>query len=424
MDGQPHSDLDLARENEALIEFLYLTPVGIIKFRPDGTILMVNPKASQLLMPLAADMKMSNLYQLLSDLVPDLGQRIEDFDEPAGAIIEQMQLSAQGGAAVLKLSVNKINADTMMAVVQDITIVIEQERKIRHDQKRFQAILDNVQDYAIFTADPEGRVEEWNRSLTRLGGWEPTDVEGFPVDIFFQPGGLAEEPGMALLGRTRAGGRAEFEGWGVHRDGSAFWGNTVATVLPDDAGKPPGFVLITRDLSERKRTEDRLVTLATRDALTGALNRHGGDARLAEAFQMWQRHQHAFTVLMLDVDHFKDANDQYGHEAGDDVLGAIVRICKETLRGGDVIIRWGGDEFLILLPEIRGEIGELAAGRLCQAIEDAPLGKKGCFVTVSIGVADVMPGDGCAADVVNRADHALYSAKLNGRNQVNVAYLE
>jgi PAS domain-containing protein len=155
------------------LEFLYLTPVGIIKFRPDGTIEMANAAAAQLLIPLAAQADMSDIYRLFAGILPDLRQQIEHFEPIAGAICDQIQVSVPGTRIVLTIGINKINSGTLMAVVQDISRATEQERRIRDDQERFRAIFENIRDCAICTVDLDGRIDGWNRSLNRLGGWEP-----------------------------------------------------------------------------------------------------------------------------------------------------------------------------------------------------------------------------------------------------------
>jgi diguanylate cyclase (GGDEF)-like protein/PAS domain S-box-containing protein len=331
-----------------------------------------------------------------------------------------MQLVVPGTRTVLTLSINKINDETMMAVVQDITRGIEQETRIRDDQQRFRAIFENVRDYAIVTVDIHGHIDEWNRSLNRLGGWDSADIVGAHAGIFFPHAAAQDSPAIALLDGARQHGTAEFEGWGVRRDGSTFWGNTVATALPDRDGNAIGFVLVTRDLTERKQMEDRLALLATTDPLTGVCNRRGGAPRLEEAFLHWRRYGRTFAVLMIDCDHFKRINDRWGHDTGDDVLRLVVRICTENLRTMDTAIRWGGEEFVLLLPETSTGDAHTVAERMRRAVEAARTEPNGraIAVTISIGVAEVAAIDTKATDVVLRADHALFAAKRDGRNRV------
>jgi diguanylate cyclase (GGDEF)-like protein len=194
----------------------------------------------------------------------------------------------------------------------------------------------------------------------------------------------------------------------------------VATALPDRDENIKGFVLVTRDLTARKLIEDRLVALATTDPLTGASNRRAGEDRLAEAFGRWRRYQRSFVVLMIDCDRFKATNDRWGHDGGDAVLVALVKLCREITRETDATIRWGGEEFLLLLPETSHSTALAAAERLRQAIEAATIECRGQIIrsTVSIGVAQPGETDTCADDAVRRADRALYRAKNGGRNRV------
>jgi diguanylate cyclase (GGDEF)-like protein/PAS domain S-box-containing protein len=411
---------------ELLLEFLYLTPVGVIRFRPDGTIQLANPTAAQLLMPLSDNGELANLYHLLAAVAPGLRASIESYRAPMGQVCDQVQLTVPGASRVLTLCINKINPDTLMAVVQDITLAIAQETRIRDDQQRFRAIFEYIRDYAICTVGLDGRVDEWNRSLSRIAGWEAADVTGAPIELFFMPVPSGESPapsqGAALLERALQHGTAEFEGWNVRRDGSAFWGNTVATVLPDPEGRAGGYVLVTRDLTERKQHEDRLVALATTDPLTGASNRRAGEASLHDAIKAWQRHGSGFAVLLLDCDHFKRVNDRWGHDIGDKVLVALVRICRENLREPDIIIRWGGEEFLLLLREVGREVAASIAERLREAIARTPIPQESdsISVTVSIGVALATAADQHGNDIVRCADQALYRAKHAGRNRIEL----
>ena len=132
-------------------------------------------------------------------------------------------------------------------------------------------------------------------------------------------------------------GTAEAEGWALRKDGTNFWGQAIGTVLPDSDGRPTGYVVVTRDLSDRKAVEDRLIKLASTDPLTGASNRRAGEDKLEEAFDRWRRYRRYFALLMVDCDHFKTINDTWGHNAGDEVLVALVGFAVQSLRETDAI---------------------------------------------------------------------------------------
>jgi diguanylate cyclase (GGDEF)-like protein/PAS domain S-box-containing protein len=409
---------------EELLQFLYLTPVGIVKFDADGAIHLINPLASQLLLPLVPKGDLVNLYDSLAPLVPDLRQFVGTFTGNAGAILDQQRLEAQAGGKtlVLSLTVNRVNDTVYMAVLKDMTKLAEQEKRIFADQQRFRAIFNYVRDYAIYTITPDGLIEEWNQSLQRFGGWRATDVQGRHIGMFFPNDDPALAQPDALLAEAKRVGSVETEGWRLKRDGSRFWSNTVITALPDETGAVRGFVVVARDMTERKRREDELKQLTTVDPLTGAFNRRHGHERLAVEIDRRARSGQPCAVMMLDIDLFKSINDEYGHEAGDAVLCAMVLTCNAGLRTVDTLARWGGEEFLILLSDTDAEAAVAVAERLRKAISATRVPVRsagGIAFTVSIGVA--VPASNNLHDLLRRADNALYAAKTHGRNRVMLA---
>jgi len=409
---------------EDLLQFLYLMPVGVVKFCADGAVEMMNPVAAGLLLSMESAGTLQDLYLELSPIAPDLHLRIEKFTAPVGNIIDQQWLRARAGGRdlVLSLTVNKIKDNVYMAVLTDVTKLAEQEEKLYVDRQKFFAIFDHVRDYAIYTITMDGLIEEWNQSVQRFGGWDAADVHGRNMSLFF-PQDDPDRPNIELLLAEAARiGSAETEGWRVKRDGSRVWVNSVITALPDEAGKVRGFVVVSRDITQRKQLEDEKKQLATIDPLTGAYNRRQGDVLLAVEFSRRTRYGRPFAVLTMDIDHFKAVNDRFGHPAGDSVLCAVVQTCRNILRPTDLLVRWGGEEFLVILPETDTNAAMVAAERLRTAVEanEATLpGGVNIRVTVSIGVA--LPSSESSSELLSRCDVALYSAKTGGRNRVFLA---
>jgi diguanylate cyclase (GGDEF)-like protein len=158
--------------------------------------------------------------------------------------------------------------------------------------------------------------------------------------------------------------------------------------------------------------------LSVTDPLTGLLNRRYIEARLAEEIKRSNRHGFPMSLMLLDVDHFKSYNDQYGHPAGDEALKLVGNVIRETLRGADVAARFGGEEFSILLPQTTAEEALVIAERLRHNIEHTRFPHRA--VTSSIGVASCSAELCASADLVSAADQALYEAKSQGRNRVRV----
>lgn len=161
---------------------------------------------------------------------------------------------------------------------------------------------------------------------------------------------------------------------------------------------------------------------AEHDGLTGLNNRQHFDRRLHEEWQRHQRLGQPFSLLMLDLDHFKDLNDAYGHLTGDRALAAVGRLLAASLRQSDFPARFGGEEFVIILPHTEGPRARLLAERLRQALAKEPIAVhdgSAVRLTASFGVATSAPGQtGTPEELLHLADQALYRAKANGRNQV------
>ncbi len=158
------------------------------------------------------------------------------------------------------------------------------------------------------------------------------------------------------------------------------------------------------------------------DALTGAQNRRGMDAILSREVARAKRNKDRLTVAMIDIDHFKQVNDTYGHDVGDRLLAHISMIAKSVLRDSDSLVRYGGEEFLIILPEADIKGGEFVLDRLRVVIARSPLmdDQRKIEVTFSGGLAQLKEGEN-GHNLVLRADRALYEAKRAGRNCVRVA---
>ena len=180
-----------------------------------------------------------------------------------------------------------------------------------------------------------------------------------------------------------------------------------------------------RYAKERKQLMNKLNELAIRDELTGLYNRREMKRLLGEEFERHQRHGHPLSLIMIDIDHFKNVNDTCGHPVGDQVLKWLADKFRQELRALDRSARYGGEEFAIILPETSAQEACQVAERLRQAIAaQSYLNKyddsekcQSISITISLGVAEI-PGDARdIASLISTADQAVYSAKHNGRNQ-------
>ena len=198
-----------------------------------------------------------------------------------------------------------------------------------------------------------------------------------------------------------------------------------AARIEGDDGLPRKVTFIV-DITERKQLEERLKLanerldqLAHRDELTGLFNRRAGLKRLEEELQRCQRYESTLSVAIFDLDRFKTINDTYGHGIGDDVLQEVTELVSQTLRTTDIQVRLGGEEFLVIMPQVDIQAAQRAIERVCNAVASTPFTRQQLIVTVSAGIA-------CYVDTSNRclldrADNAMYQAKEAGGNGAVIA---
>lgn len=213
----------------------------------------------------------------------------------------------------------------------------------------------------------------------------------------------------------------------------AFWPAWVSDPISGSPSNLPflGVLLLLPVLSTvgfllmcTERGQQQLESAARTDYLTGIFNRRAIEDLAARAISAARRHGAPLSVVSLDVDHFKRVNDQYGHEAGDNALIEVVRRMREIMRAEDLVGRQGGEEFVVLMPDIGLDNARRAAERLRASFEDRPLlisdGERrvGVSLTVSVGVATLEPADQQFSHLLRRADRAMYAAKAAGRNRV------
>lgn len=178
-------------------------------------------------------------------------------------------------------------------------------------------------------------------------------------------------------------------------------------------------------MEELRRDLEHVRREAMTDGLTGLANRKSFDSEFDRIFQDAEKSNQGFTLLMLDIDHFKSFNDNFGHQVGDQVLRLVARTLKDSIKGKDFAARYGGEEFAIILPDTDLAGAVIVGNALRKAVASKDVinrstGKVLGRITMSVGVAEY-GGDKTVEDLIERADGALYAAKHNGRNQVSTA---
>lgn len=295
-----------------------------------------------------------------------------------------------------------------VAVKEDIT-----ERKRQEGELRLLAtVFETAQ--ATLIADAKLRIERVNQAFSDITGYREEEVLGKTTHIF-----RSDRHDRAFYARLwdvlLTKGHWQGEAWSRNKHGEThpFWQSVTA--VRDAAGKIQHFVAVFHNITERKRMEHELERQATRDHLTGALNRRGFDAALRQAICRSEEKGSVFSLLLFDIDHFKAVNDRHGHKVGDVVLKGLVKQLTDGLRSTDILCRWGGEEFTILLLDTPLQGAATIAERMRYQV--AASRYQGVTITISLGITEYRPGDDMGS-LVLRTDQALYRAKAEGRDRL------
>lgn len=254
-----------------------------------------------------------------------------------------------------------------------------------------------------------------NPGFTRMTGYTLDEVIG--CNPRFMQGPETDRAVIDRLRRDCENGEV-FRGATVNyrKDGTPF--NIEWTVAPirDDAGNISHFMAVQRDVTEREAMRQRLEHLARHDVLTGLFNRQHTQKLLDQEIERSDRYGTVLSVLVIDIDHFKRVNDTHGHACGDATLQHVATLINERIRTNDIVGRWGGEEFLVLLPHTSID-GALEAAEALRAQVELLAPDDSPAVTISVGVAERERGE-TVESLFEAADMALYSAKEGGRNRV------
>jgi diguanylate cyclase (GGDEF)-like protein/PAS domain S-box-containing protein len=328
---------------------------------------------------------------------------------------------------------------------ENITVQKKAELALRDSEEKYRFLAENTAD-TVWKLDRQMRFTFANRAYCLACGFSMEEIMGQSVMAFFTPEGRAIVLDMMEKRKEKesAGQVSQslrFKVPHLRKGAEPFWAEINSMPLYDEAGEIIGFNGIMRDIDEsqryEKRLEDnnrqlqaqlheisqlqaRLKAQAFRDPLTEVYNRRYLEETLPRELSRSQRNGHPLALIMVDLDHFKRVNDTYGHPAGDAVLKALASILTHGAREGDIICRYGGEEFLVALPNMTLEQACQRAEAWRHALCESPIayGDLRITCTLSAGVAAYPCHDGNMETLLHLADKALYRAKSNGRNCV------
>jgi diguanylate cyclase (GGDEF)-like protein/PAS domain S-box-containing protein len=306
----------------------------------------------------------------------------------------------------------------LMGVVHDVT----EHYRIRHQLELGSLVFQNSHE-AIAVLDPEGRIETVNPAFSAMRGFTLEDVAGKAPRVY--NAGLDDaEFDRVLWAALHATGHWQGELWSRHKDGHILAEYRTITAAYGPDGRVRNYIEIGADITETKRAEELAWRQGNYDALTGLPNRQMFMERVARAIEDADRGAGGFTLLVIDLDRFKDVNETLGHSAGDEILRDAAQRLLGCTRDGDTVARLGGDEFTVLLASSREHVDEaaFAVDHTAQSIIQSmasPFEVAGelLYLSASIGITHYPRDAADMESLIKHADQAMYVAKQQGRNR-------
>lgn len=309
---------------------------------------------------------------------------------------------------------------TAWPVAADLSNRSRLHRNLRQSEERYRMIADHSSDI-LMQLSMDGTIRYVSPAINALGGYDPAVLVGSNAAALIDPAyrQQSQELHAATLRSPQETHSLEYQG--ILANGRRRWFETHSRAILDDHGTVDGVISIIRDITERKASEAALSAAALTDALTGLPNRRAWTAELDARLKAVPITSTKHCIALLDIDHFKQVNDQYGHDAGDAVLRDFAALARRSIRKHDLIARVGGEEFAIFFEDTPIEEARAICESLRAKLADLVINVHGenIGVTVSGGVAGMHSQDVDAA--MRLADAALYEAKRGGRDRLGLA---
>jgi len=366
----------------------------------------------------------------LSEMVPryiEKGIRVclERCFTALGPQEDELVIEREGRSRWWRLVASPVMSESAKVQRVIITLIEITEKKqlqteLEMTRQRYEAVVQTAYD-GVISVDETQKIKLINDSAKYIFGVTSEDVVGTNLSRFIPMRFRAKHPEyIASFRNSPVDARpmqARVPVRGLRADGNEF--PIEVTISKIKVGSSVEMTAVIRDISERVRLIEELSRAATHDALTGTFNRRHGATVMNSEIARCHRFGHQLSVVMFDIDYFKKINDDYGHPAGDKVLVTVAQIAQKALRETDVLCRWGGEEFMAVLPETSRQDAAAMAERIRALFAQHAVDVQGTArvaFTASFGVAAYL-GKGSTQDaLVDQVDKALYRAKTAGRN--------
>jgi len=341
-----------------------------------------------------------------------------DSDFPKETI-EQKMLRADRSSFIAEatfLGIDYEDEPAVQVIFRDISERKVMEEALIRSEEKYRLIADNMTDL-VSIIGVDGVIKYVSPSYFPVLGFPVDSYEGTTAFHNVHPEDLSSaHEAFNLIFSTKGSGNLEFRL--KHKTKDWKWVEAKGSFFIDEEHGSEFLLIVAREIGERKLLREKLKAMAFHDELTGLPNRRLFQEKMKQTIKEAKRHRRKFALLYMDIDKFKWVNDQLGHSIGDELLKQFGKRVRSCLRESDILARQGGDEFLVLLPEIDDEENARnCAERIVKCLQQPWMIGKNTFITTSsIGIA-IYPKDGMTMDeLMTNADRALYEVKNSGRN--------
>lgn len=319
----------------------------------------------------------------------------------------------------LRAILDRVN-ESLLIIARDITSDELLRQQLSISEKNYRTIFDSSTDMVVVHDAQSGQILDYNLRVYEKIKCNYDFFYSHEMLIFIHGKKVDLFSVLTLEGNARS---HSFEAQCIRIKGDTFpvW---IDSYVVEYNGRP-SILSIIRDITEQKKYEEELVRLSVTDVLTSLENRRSFYNIADKELSRFKRYQTQFSVAMVDIDHFKEVNDTHGHDIGDMVLKNVSRVLKESLRNLDSVFRFGGEEFIMLLPSTGADQCRIVCERVREKVAQTETtlsnGDTICC-TVSIGISSCLKEDISIDSIVKRADEALYYSKEEGRNRTTISY--
>ena len=397
----------------------------------DGLIIKVNQGFTKLSGYSAEDVKTNSTLDVNLWCNPDERQKFVILLTKTGSVENlEFHFRKKNGKELIGLvsaQITHLDGEThILSIVRDITSRKKMEEKLRENEEKYRFLAEYSGD-VIWHINRSYRIDFISTADETIRGFKREEVIGQPIWNIFKPEGIKlvrekieHHRQVEQVGNNMNVTRFEIEQ--RTRDGNWIWTDITAAPHYNKYGKLVGYHGISRDISERKRLLEELNRYATIDELCQIPNRRHFMTLAEKELKRSKRYHHKLSICLIDFDNLKAINDSHGHLAGDRALSMFAKMVQTMIRDMDIIGRFGGDEFLILLPETDQEQAYKVIDRIRGVISTSPIHFKGesYKISISAGITCIKEWTVTLDDLLNRADEALYKAKELGGNNIAI----